>query len=261
MMLSLDPAELMTLSISFLLPFFRVGAFLMALPLIGSKLVSIRIRAALAFVIAIIVTPVIQMPSYEPISPAFIVLIFEQLIIGVVLGFVVTALFQVFSLAGQLAAMSAGLGFAMSNDPANGISVATLGQYYLSMVGLAFIGTNGHHVMLAFLVESFTYWPVGAGFDSLHYYDLAKLGGWIFEKALLMVMPLTIAVLVMNLSFGIVAKASPQLNIFAIGFPVIMLFSLFFFWVMLGEFLNIYKLFFNDMILWLKDTWGIRVDG
>lgn len=260
-MLELYPEELMNLAITFLLPFFRIGAFLMVLPLIGSNLVPVPIRGALAFVIAIIISPAITIPVYDPISPAFIVLIFEQLIIGVVLGFVVTALFQIFSLAGQLAAMKAGLGFAMSNDPANGISVATLGQYYLSMVGLAFITTNGHHVMLEYLVESFEYWPVGGGFDFQRFQDLTTLGGWIFEKALLMVMPLAIAVLVMNISFGVVAKASPQLNIFALGFPVIMVFSLFFFWIMLDDFLDIYRLFFKDMIDWLKETWGISVNG
>jgi flagellar biosynthesis protein FliR len=260
-MLELNPDQLIELTFSFLLPFFRIGAFLMALPLIGSNLVSVPVRLAFAFIFSVIITPVIAMPEYESISPGMIVLIFEQLIIGIVLGFVVTVLFQIFSLAGQLAAMKAGLGFAMSNDPANGISVATLGQYYLSMAGLAFIGTNGHHVMFEYLVESFTYWPVGAGFASEKYYDLATLGGWLFEKALLMVLPLAIAVLIMNLSFGIVAKASPQLNIFALGFPVIMLFSMFFFWVMLEDFLDIYKLFFTEMTDWLKNVWGIRLNG
>lgn len=82
-----------------------------------------------------------------------------------------------------------------------------------------------------------------------------------FEKALLIVLPLAIAVLVINLSFGVVAKASPQLNIFALGFPIIMLFSLFFFWVMLDDFLNIYLLFFGEIIDWLKVTWGIHLNG
>ncbi|MCZ2723303.1 flagellar biosynthetic protein FliR [Marinomonas sp. 15G1-11] len=260
-MLELDPNQLMELAFSFLLPFFRIGAFLMALPLIGSNLVSVPVRLAFAFIFSIIITPVIGVPEYEAISPSMIVLIVEQLIVGIVLGFVITILFQVFSLAGQLAAMKAGLGFAMSNDPANGISVATLGQYYLSMAGLAFIGTNGHHVMFEYLVESFTYWPIGSGFESQKYYDLVNLGSWLFEKALLMVLPLAIAVLIMNLSFGIVAKASPQLNIFALGFPVIMLFSMFFFWVMLGEFLSIYKLFFMEIMTWLQSTWGLRLNG
>lgn len=257
-MLELNPDQLLSLTISFMLPFFRIGAFLMALPLFGSQLVNARARIAFAFVIAIIVTPVIDQPVFDPISPGFIVLIAEQLVIGFVLGFVVTILFQLFALAGQLAAMKAGLGFAMSNDPANGISVATLGQYYLSMVALAFLATNGHLVMIEYLADSFNYWPIGAGFDSDRYWQLVLLGGWMFEKALLVVLPLAISVLIINLSFGVVAKASPQLNIFALGFPVIMLFSLFFFWVMLEDFLDIYLLFFNEITEWLKVTWGIR---
>lgn len=260
-MLELYPDQLLNLTISFLLPFFRIGAFFMALPLFGSRLVSTRVRIAFSFVVAVIITPVINVPSYDPISPAYVVLIAEQLVIGFVLGFVITILFQLFSLAGQLAAMKAGLGFAMSNDPANGISVATLGQYYLSMVALAFLGTNGHLVMIEYLAESFTYWPIGKGFNSEYYWDVVLLGGWMFEKALLIVLPLGIAVLVINLSFGVVAKASPQLNVFALGFPVIMLFSLFFFWIMLDDFLNIYTLFFAEIIDWMKTTWGIRLNG
>lgn len=260
-MLELNPDQLMNLVVSFLLPFFRIGAFLMALPLFGSQLVSVRVRLMFAFVISIIVTPVITIPAYDPISPAFILLIAEQLIVGIVLGFVVTVLFQVFALAGQLAAMKAGLGFAMSNDPANGISVATIGQYYMTMAGLAFLGTNGHLVMIEYLVESFEYWPVGNGFDSQRYWDIVMLGGWLFEKALLVVLPLAVATLIMNISFGIVAKASPQLNIFAMGFPVIMLFSLLFIWIMLQDFLDIYRLFFQEMMTWLQETWGISSNG
>lgn len=260
-MLELNPDQLMALLVSFLLPFFRIGAFLMALPLFGSQLVSTRVRLIFAFVIAIIVTPVINIPSYDPISPAFVLLIAEQLIVGIVLGFIVTVLFQIFALAGQLAAMKAGLGFAMSNDPANGVTVATIGQYYMTMAGLAFLGTNGHLVMIEYLVESFEYWPIGSGFDSQRYWDIVMLGGWLFEKALLVVLPLATATLIMNISFGIVAKASPQLNIFALGFPVIMLFSLLFIWIMLQDFLDIYRLFFQEMTTWLQETWGISSNG
>lgn len=260
-MLEINPDQLLDLTISFLLPFFRIGAFFMALPLFGSRLVNSRVRISFSFLVAVIVTPVINVPYYDPISPAYIVLIAEQLVIGFVLGFIVTILFQLFSLAGQLAAMKAGLGFAMSNDPANGISVATLGQYYLSMVALAFLGTNGHLVMIEYLAESFNYWPIGSGFDSQRYWQLVSLGGWMFEKALLIVLPLAVSVLIINLSFGVVAKASPQLNIFALGFPIIMLFSLFFFWIMLDDFLNIYLLFFGELIDWLKVTWGVHLHG
>ncbi|MGO2353145.1 MAG: flagellar biosynthetic protein FliR [Marinomonas foliarum] len=260
-MLEINPDQLLDLTISFLLPFFRIGAFFMALPLFGSRLVNSRVRISFSFLVAVIVTPVINVPYYDPISPAYIVLIAEQLVIGFVLGFIVTILFQLFSLAGQLAAMKAGLGFAMSNDPANGISVATLGQYYLSMVALAFLGTNGHLVMIEYLAESFNYWPIGSGFDSQRYWQLVSLGGWMFEKALLIVLPLAVSVLIINLSFGVVAKASPQLNIFALGFPIIMLFSLFFFWIMLDDFLNIYLLFFGELMDWLKVTWGVHLHG
>ncbi|MBD5769837.1 flagellar biosynthetic protein FliR [Marinomonas colpomeniae] len=260
-MLELNPDQLLNLTISFLLPFFRIGAFFMALPLFGSRLVNARVRISFSFLVAVIVTPFVDIPNHDPISPAYIVLIAEQLVIGFVLGFVITIFFQLFSLAGQLAAMAAGLGFAMSNDPANGISVATLGQYYLSMVALAFLGTDSHLVMIEYLAESFNYWPIGAGFDSQRYWQLILLGGWMFEKALLIVLPLAIAVLVINLSFGVVAKASPQLNIFALGFPIIMLFSLFFFWIMLDDFLDIYFVFFKEIMDWMKFTWGIELNG
>ena len=91
-MLAFNTDELMALTISFLLPFFRIGAFLMALPLFGSQLVSTRVRLLFAFVLAIIITPLVPMPQYDPFSPAFVLLIAEQLIIGIVLGFVVTVL-------------------------------------------------------------------------------------------------------------------------------------------------------------------------
>ena len=145
----------------------------------------------------------------------------EQILIGVMLGFVLQLFFQVFIVSGQLLAMQMGLGFASMIDPANGVSVPVIGQFFNMLVILLFFAMNGHLVVLEILTESFVTLPIGGWLvGTNHFWEVAGKLGWVLGAGLLLVLPAITALLVVNLAFGLMTRAAPQLNIFSIGFYI-----------------------------------------
>ena len=242
-MIELNTVALTTWIGNFLFPLFRVGAFFMAMPMIGTRLVPARIRLAFALVVTLAIVPVLPpMPVPEGVSFATYLLIVQQLVIGVAMGFILQLLFQAFILAGQMISMQMGLGFASLADPVNGVSVAALGQFYLMLVMLLFLSMNGHLVVFEVMVESFRTMPVAlVGFDKAMFLQIANWGLWMFAAAVVVALPAVTAILVVNFAFGVMNRAAPQLNIFALGFPFTMLFGLVIVFISLSGFLPQYE--------------------
>ncbi|MDB2409359.1 flagellar biosynthetic protein FliR [Pseudomonadales bacterium] len=255
-----DPAVLITWLVQFILPFFRIAAFLMVVPVFGNQLVAVRVRLLLALSAAILIFPLLpDFPVVDPLSLAMFFLVFEQLVIGAVLGFMVQLFFHIFVLAGQMVAMQMGLGFASMVDPTNGVSVAVVSQFYVLLVTLLFLSFNGHLVVFEVMVEGFTYLPIGAG--SVHQsaiYTLAAAGGWMFASALLLALPAVTAILIVNFAFGVMTRAAPQLNIFSLGFPFTLLFGIFILWVALAGFLPQYQQLSKEVFVLLNELLRMR---
>ncbi|WP_210395727.1 flagellar biosynthetic protein FliR [Motiliproteus sediminis] len=241
-MLALSVPELVEWMFRFLWPLFRIGAFVMVVPMIGTQLVPVRIRLGFAVALTLLVMPLLpEVPTPEGLSPQLALIVGQQLLIGFALGFMVQVFFQVFTLGGQLISSQMGLGFASISDPTNGVSVVVLSQFYLMLTMLLFLSMNGHLVLVAVIVDSFTILPLtegGIAGESL--WRLVASGSWMFAGALVLALPAVISLLVVNFAFGIMTKAAPQLNIFAIGFPFTMLFGLFITWVALSDFVGQY---------------------
>ena len=237
----------------FMLPLFRVTALLSTMPIVGAQLVPGRIRLYLSLAITLVLSPVLPpMPAVDALSLPAIGLVFEQLVVGTLMGLALQLFFHVFILAGQLLAMQMGLGFASMVDPANGISVPVLGQFLNMLTTLLFLGMNGHLVVLDVLAESFTSWPVGAGLSLPQFWALAGRLEWVLGAGLLLALPAITALLVINLAFGLMTRAAPQLNVFTIGFPVTLVLGFIIFWVSLADLLARYQEFTTESLIWLR---------
>ncbi|MBN0986835.1 flagellar biosynthetic protein FliR [Amphritea pacifica] len=260
-MLQLTSLQLEQWVAQFLLPFFRIASFFMVVPMIGTQLVPARIRLGLALAMTVVLLPTLpEMPLLSGMTLQTYILIAEQIIIGTAMAFVVQILFQVFALGGQLISSQMGLGFASVSDPANGVSVVVLSQLYLMMVMLLFLAFNGHLVLFEALARSFFVLPVSQGAMPVSgYMALAKSGSWMLASALLMALPAVTALLVINFAFGVMAKAAPQLNIFAIGFPFTMMVGLVITWVSLEGFLGQYQRFVSVAFNYLDQVIGVGV--
>lgn len=205
-------------------PFFRLTAAFMVMPLFGNPQIPIQVRIGLALLISVVAAPLMPpMPAVDPFSPLAIFYAIQQLIIGALLGLVIDILFAVFTTLGQLVSMQMGLGMAMMNDPVNGVSSAVLGVMYQMYVSLLFLALNGHLVVLDILVRSFTAIPVGSMLSDTALQQIINMFGWMIGAALLLALPAIAAMLLVNLTFGIMTRAAPQLNIYSLGFPMTLL--------------------------------------
>lgn len=210
---------------SFLWPFFRIGSMFMVAPITGGQYVPVRARLMLSVAVTFVVMPLLPAPiAADPFSLTVITLILQQILIGVAMGFVLMLVFSAIVTGGQLIAMQMGLGFAAMVDPANGQQVPVLSQLYLMMTTLLFLAIDGHLILIALLVESFQTLPIGPeGLDRDGFWAIASWGSKMFAGAVWMALPALASLLLVNIAFGVMARAAPQLNIFSIGFPVTMM--------------------------------------
>lgn len=221
-MLTISTGQLEAWMALYLWPFFRIGACLMVAPIFGATFVPPRVRLVLAGALTLLVAPLLPaQPAVSPLSAEGLVITGQQVMIGVALGFVVQLIFDSLAMGGQLLANSMGLSFAFNVDPQRGASTPVLGQFYMILATLVFLALNGHLTLIEQLVEGFRTMPVGIdglGADGL--WTVTKWGEQIFRGALVVALPGLTALLIVNLAFGVVSRAAPSLNLFAIGFPV-----------------------------------------
>ena len=222
----------------FILPFTRISALIMSMIGLGSKTVPTKVKLFLSLSVTFAILPAIPSTNIDNLfSFATALLIAQQLLIGIMLGFITMMVLNTFTLAGQIIAMQTGLGFASLVDPASGMNVPAVGQFFLVLSTLLFWAMDGHLTYLQFVVSSFDTLPIPMdGFDAVKFKEIVEWGGWMFATALSLALAPVTAMLLINFSFGIMTRAAPQLNIFAIGFPVTMLSGLLIMWLTMGNF-------------------------
>lgn len=209
-------------------PFVRIGSCFMIAPAFGAVFVPPRMRIVLAAAVALLVAPLVTAPAgITPFSAAGIVVTIQQVLIGVALGFALQVLFDAVAMGGQLLANSMGLSFAFNVDPMRGTSTPALGQLYALMVMLTFLALNGHLAVIETLVDGFRTLPIGTtGLGDQALWTLVGWGSQIFAGALAVALPGITALLIVNLAFGVMSRAAPTLNLFAVGFPISLVFGL-----------------------------------
>jgi flagellar biosynthesis protein FliR len=207
-------------------PFARIGACLMVAPIFGARFVPARTRMVLAVALTALVVPLLPAPDVTPFSGQGFVVVAQQLLIGVALGFALQIVFDALGLAGQLLANSMGLSFAFNVDPLRGSSTAALGQLYIILATLVFLSLDGHLALIEVLVDGFTPMPIGATLPSESLWAIVLWGGTLFSGAISIALPGVTALIIVNLAFGVVSRAAPSLNLFAVGFPISLIIGL-----------------------------------
>lgn len=206
-------------------PIGRIGGLMLTVPVFSSILVPGRIKVFFIFVLAWVCAPFVpEHLSFNSFNGLYLVYIIQELFLGLLMGFVLQLVFQIFVLGGQIISMQAGLGFAVMVDPSSKASVPLISQFYLMMVTLIFLSLNGHLVIIESIIDSFKMMPVGhIALETSTVWKVILFSGWMFKQAVLISIPALLSLLIVSLSFGIMARVAPQLNIFTLGFPITLL--------------------------------------
>ena len=223
--ISISQATLTALLAQWLWPFLRIGGFIMAAPVLGTRALPMRARMILVLAITSVLAPVVTPATHiEPLSAVGLLTVVQQIIIGATIGMVLRLTFMVFEFAGQFVAQQTGLGFAAMVDPTSGSQVPVLAHLYVILASLIFFVTDAHLTLIKLLGDSFILLPVGPlGLSSAGADIIVDWSATLFVSALLLSLPAVIALLAINLAFGVMSRAAPQLNIITIGFPVTIL--------------------------------------
>lgn len=223
--MAVTTVQILDLVHAWLWPFLRVVGFIVTAPVIGTRSVPARVKAGFAVVLTLVVAPLVgTQPAVAPLSASGLAIAGQQVLTGMTLGLTMRLAFLAMEVAGQLISNLMGLGFAAIVDPQNGAQVPVVSQFYTMFAVLLFLALDGHLLLVQILVESFGRIPVGEGGiarDGLE--SMMRLGGWLLGSGLMLALPAVVALLVVNICFGVMTRATPQLNMFAVGFPVTML--------------------------------------
>lgn len=223
-MISLTEAQIMAWLTPVLWPFLRVLALFSSMPVLGQRNVPIRVRIALSFFIAIGVAGTATAGPDVPLdSPAAILLVIQQVLIGLSLGFAVRIIFTAIEFAGEIIGLQMGLNFAGFFDPATAQQATAVSSFFSTMVAFLFIAMNGHLLVIEAVVQSLVAFPVSPEpFAFLHAVRPETWGAEIFRLGLWIALPLIAMLLFVNMMLGIIARVAPQISIFSVGFPITM---------------------------------------
>lgn len=221
-MISISTADINAWIVAFFFPLARILALLAAAPPFNNRVLTQRVRIALALAIAMALTPALPpMPPIDPASGPGLWLLAQQLLIGYAMGFALRIVFAAIDMAGNLIGLQMGLGFATFFDPQSAGQTPVLSEFLNLLALLVFLSINGHLIVLATLAHSFTTLPVALTLPAAgSWLNIANAGAAIFSYGLLLALPLLVALLITNIALGVLTRAAPQLNLFAVGFPV-----------------------------------------
>ncbi len=200
----------------------RIGGTLVAAPIFSAVGVPVQVRVVLAGAIGVLVLGLhpLDVPA-DPLTIQGFAIIAQEAMIGLSLGFIVQLAFAAPLLAGEYIANSIGLGFANMADPQSGNHSAVVGQFLMILMTLIFLSLNGHLVLVELVVKSYRLMPLGGGWlDRDHFWEILKFGGYVFAGGLAIALPVGFALFGLNLLVGVLTRAAPQLNIFAVGLPL-----------------------------------------
>ncbi len=221
-MLTFNEAQVMQWITPFIWPFVRVLALFTSMPILSHRSIPARVKVGLALLITVASQASLpEIPVVSLNSPEALLVLLQQIVIGISLGFAVRVVFAAVALAGDLIGMQMGLNFAMFFDPSSGGQLTSLARFLGTITSLLFVTMNGHLMLITAVVRSFEVFPVGPEpFSFLRELKPHLWGSEIFMMALWIALPLTAVLLFTNMVLGVISRVASSLQIFSIGFPV-----------------------------------------
>ncbi len=221
-MLTFTEAQLVTWLSPLLWPFIRVLALFTAAPVFSLRAIPMRTKIGLAFFISLAAQPsLVGQPIVDINSPQAVGAVLQQVGVGLSIGFAVRLVFAAVELAGELVGLQMGLNFAAFFDPSSNAQVSAVSRFLGHMATLMFVVINGHLMVLLAVIKSFDAFPTdGNILTMLAQVKIYALGAELFSSALWIALPMIGLLLFVNLTLGIISRVAPQMNIYAIGFPI-----------------------------------------
>jgi len=201
----------------------RVAAIIASMPVFGTNMVPVRAKVALAFMLTILVYPVVDIDvsgvDFSTLSMGL--LMANEVILGAMLGFVARLIFTAVEFGGTVVGYQMGFAAANVYDPQNQRQVSLMSQFQNVFAILVFLAIDGHHIFLRTLVSSYDLLPPGLldlSGPAVPY--IVELMGHMLILAVRFSAPVLAVLLLSGLILGIMSRVFPQLNVFLLSFPI-----------------------------------------
>ena len=208
----------------FLLMLTRCSGIFLIAPFFGSLNIPVQFRAAAAFLFAVVLFPVVDalgIVAAPSTMLAYGVAVLSELFIGWLIGFVAYVCFSAIHMAGKVMDMQVGFAVVNVMDPTSGQQIPLIGSFLYNLGIIVFLVTNGHHMIITALAESFRMVPILTMQPNLSLsMIIVNFVNGIFLTGMKVAMPVTFAILLVNVALGILARTMPQMNIFVVGIPM-----------------------------------------
>jgi len=215
---SLAYSQILELFYTILWPMLRISALMLTAPIFSVDAVTVRIRVLFALALTVLVYPLMKWPVIDPLTARGLFEIFNQILIGSLTGLMFQIVIAALVLGGQSISSAIGLGMANMIDPNVG-NVPVISQFLVVVSTLIFVGMGGHTLLVAIVLESFKALPIGQSLVAdTTFTNILAWSSLMFAGALLLALPVMAALLFVNVGLGVVTRAAPSLNIFAVGF-------------------------------------------
>lgn len=221
-MITFTEAQLMEWLSPILWPFLRVLAVFSVAPVFSMRVVPMRAKIGLAFLVAVCAQGVLgDQPVISVNGTQALGTVAQQVVVGLAIGFTVRLVFAAVELAGELIGLQMGLNFASFFDPTSNAQVSAVSRFFGHMATLLFVVINGHLLVLMAVITSFERFPVDGNFlHAIGEMRIYSLGSSLFSSALWIALPMIALLMFVNLTLGVISRVAPQMNIYSVGFPV-----------------------------------------
>ena len=221
-MVSFSEAQVLAWITPWLWAFFRVLGLFTAAPVLSMRVIPRRVRVSLALLIVVCAQPSLpEMPVVPLDSPVALMVIAQQVLIGLTMGFAARVVFAAIEFAGELVGLQMGLNFASFFDPLSGTQITAVSRFYGTTAAWLFVVMNGHLMLTGAVLGSFKAFPVSPEpLAFLHVIQPQVWGAEVFRLGLWVSLPVVSMLILVNMVMGLMARVAPQMNIFSIGFPI-----------------------------------------
>ncbi len=233
----------------------RIGAFLVASPFFGSRMVPLTVRIVFSIALGIGIMSQVEFPDLQILTGASLLpIIFQEIFVGLVCGMVLSIGFSSVILAGEKIAATSGLAFAAQIDPTSGAQSPVISQIFQLFLLILFFSLNGHLVIFDLIFKSFDLVPLGSfyEFESVIEKSLQSSNS-IYKNAVIIVLPIVSILFFMNLGIGFITKSAPQLNLFSFGFPLTILGTFFALYFSVDALQFVFRELINEAIGYVKN--------
>jgi flagellar biosynthetic protein FliR len=220
-MLDVSSAQLNAWLAGLMFPLARILGLIASAPLLSNRTVPLRIRLAVGLAAAMAILPALPpMPAIPADSWIALGILVHQAFIGIAIGFMMRLFFAAVDVAGEMIGLQMGLSFAVFFNPQTGGQSSVVAEFLGLLTLLVFLALNGHLMLIQIVTMSFEWLPVGEPTHHKAWLLLVRYAAVMFASGVLLALPMVAALLITNIALGVLTRAAPQLNLFAVGFPI-----------------------------------------